>query len=92
LLIGGFQKITYSVKSIFGAFIWISKCTQYVDKIVYMFLILWNTVRTFKKKLKIMSKFNETVDFLKAEKKKLDISFNEDLFVKVTKRLWPVFL
>lgn len=36
-----------------------------------------------------MSKFNETVDSLKAEMKKLGISFNDDLFLKVTKGCGP---
>lgn len=57
-----------------------------------LFLIFGNLqilVGTFVPNLKNMSKFNETVDSLKAEMKKLGISFNDDLFVKVTKGCGP---
>jgi hypothetical protein len=60
-----------------------------VNKLFLTFGNLQILVGTFVPNLKNMSKFNETVDSLKAEMKKLGISFNDDLFVKVTKGCGP---
>lgn len=60
-----------------------------MNKLFLTFGNLQILVGTFVPNLKNMSKFNETVDSLKAEMKKLGISFNDDLFVKVTKGCGP---